>query len=172
MQMARNVGKQFEDMIRKSIPDYALLYRIPDPAQSFGKSSKTRFSLKPPFDFIIWDSHKRNLFALEMKTVGGKSISFERTKDDNGDIHFYQISGLSSWSKYDGIICGLVIEFREIETTIFIDIENFKQLMDEIPKKSFSFHDLTEYNVPYTVISQTKARTRYTYDIDSFLKSR
>lgn len=166
-----NQGKIFESQIAKSVPDYALLYRLHDSAQSFGKSSNLRFSSKNPFDFILWDSRKHILYALELKTVKNKSVSFERTKDDNGVIHLHQIDGLLKWDRYDGIKCGFIIEFRELETTCFIEIKEFKKLIDKISKKSFHYDDLLANNIEYTVIKQKKARTRYSYDIDEFLSS-
>lgn len=167
--MSRNVGKIFEANIKKSIPNYALLYRLPDSAQSFGGSNNLRFSRRNPFDFLLWDSMRHILYALEMKTVTGKSISFERTKEESGEIHFHQICALNDWNKYDGIICGFVIEFRKIETTVFIPIDSFNKLISYIDKKSFNYDDLVESSLPYVVIPQTKKRTRYTYDIDNFL---
>jgi hypothetical protein len=119
----KNVGKLFESQFKLSVPDYALLYRLPDPAQSFGGGNKLRFSAKPPFDYLLWDSKRHILYALELKTVKDKSISFEREKGEHGEIHYSQIKGLNNWNKYDGIVCGFVIEFREIETTVFIEIE-------------------------------------------------
>lgn len=169
--MPNNIGKIFEQQLRKSTPAYALLYRLPDSAQSFGSSSKLRFSAKPPFDFLLWDSHRHILYALEAKTVAGKSISFERSKDDNCEIHYHQINGLKKWSEYDGIVCGFIIEFRELIKTVFIEIEEFNKLINAISKKSFNYDDLEKNNILYTVISQTKARSRYTYDIDGFLTS-
>lgn len=168
--MTKNIGKQFEASWKSSTPDYALLYRLPDSAQSFGGSNTLRFSAKPPFDFLMWDSHKHILYALEMKTVGGKSISFERTKEDKGEIHYHQIKGLNEWNKYDGITCGFVVEFRKAEKTVFIEIAEFNKLISVIQKKSFNLDDLDNYNVRYTVIEQTKIRTRYKYNIDKFLK--
>ena len=165
------IGKIFENQFKKSVPDYALLYRLPDSAQSFGSNNKLRFSSKNPFDFLLWDSKKHILYALEAKTVGGKSISFERSKNEHGEIHFHQIKGLMDWSKYHGIVCGFVIEFRKIEKTIFLNINDFNNLISIISKKSFNLDDLDQNNIPYTVISQQKLRTRYTYDIDGFLSS-
>lgn len=165
----KNSGKVFEDDFKKSVPDYALIYRIPDSAQSFGGSTVLRFSLKNPFDYILWDSNKHILYALELKSVANKSISFERNKDDKGVIHFHQIKGLNQWNKYDGIICGFIIEFREIEKTVFIDISDFNKLMDSIPKKSFNISDLGKYGIPYIEIGRKKKKTRSSYDIDSFL---
>lgn len=164
-----NVGKIFEKEIADSIPEYALLYRLPDSAQSFGGSNNLRFSRKNPFDFLMWDSIGRTLYALEMKTVNEKSISFERSKDDKGKIHYHQIEGLTKWSKYDGIVCGFIIEFRPIEETIFILIDDFHSLMDKLEKKSFTICDLDKLKIPYIIIPQTKMRTRYRYDIDMFI---
>ena len=166
----KNVGKIFEQDFAKSAPPYALLYRLPDAAQSFGGCNNLRFSSKSPFDYLLWDSSMRILYALELKTVKGKSISFERTKEAHGEIHWYQIAELEKWSKYNGIAAGLIIEFRELETAVFIDIAEFKRLIDIIPKKSFNFNDLETNNVKYTIIGQTKLRSRYRYDIDGFLK--
>ena len=166
-----NSGKIFEFQIQKSVPDYALLYRIADSAQAFGGNSTLRFSSKNPFDYILWDSAKRVLYALELKTVAGKAITFERTKEERGEIHYHQIYGLNLWDKYNGTKCGFVIEFRELEKTVFIPISEFNRLSDMIPKKSFNFNDLAEYEINYYLIPQKKARTRYTYDIDDFLKN-
>lgn len=167
----KNIGKVFEQAFSKSVPPYALLHRLPDSAQSFGGCNNLRFSAKSPFDYLMWDSKRRILYALELKTVKGKSISFERTKEDHGEIHYYQIAGLEKWSSYDGITAGLIIEFRELEATVFIDISDFKKLIDIIPKKSFNFKDLETYEISYKVIGQQKVRTRFKYDVDGFLES-
>lgn len=166
--MAQNVGKIFEKSIQKSVPDYALMYRLPDAAQSFG-GGNLRFSRKNPFDFILFDSKARTLYALELKTVAGKSISFERTKEESREIHYHQIVGLNEWNKYDGIIAGFIIEFRQIETTIFLEISEFIKLISLIDKKSFNMNDLNDNHIHYLVIEQKKSRTRYTYNIDKFL---
>lgn len=162
------VGKIFETQLSKSVPDYALIHRLSDPAQSFS-GGNSRFSNKNPFDYILWDSKRHILYVLEAKTVAGKSISFERSKDEMGKIHYHQIQGLESWNKYDGVVGGLIIEFRELEKTIFLDIKDMINLMGIIPKKSFNMTDLDKNGIPYFVIPQKKERTRYTYDIGDFL---
>lgn len=78
--------------------------------------------------------------------------------------------GLNEWNKYDGITCGFIIEFRQLEKTVFIDIEEFNKLVEVIPKESFNYKDLTDYDIKHTVIGQIKARTRFTYKLDEFLK--
>lgn len=169
--MSNNIGKRFELQWKLSVPDYALLYRLPDPAHSFGGSNNLRFSAKPPFDYLLWDSMHRVLYALELKTVKGSSISFERSKDDKGEIHYSQIKNLYNWNKYDGILAGFIIEFRQIEKTVFIAISEFNKLISLIDKKSFNYNDLEEHEIPFIVINQKKARTRYRYDVDAFLCS-
>lgn len=166
--MAQNIGKIFEQSFRNSVPSYALYYRLPDPPQSFG-GGNLRFSSKNPFDCLIWDSEQHMLFAIELKTVAGKSISFERTKEESREIHYHQIVGLNEWNKYDGIIAGFIIEFRQIETTIFLEISEFNKLISLIDKKSFNMNDLNDNHINYLVIEQKKSRTRYTYNIDKFL---
>lgn len=165
----RNVGKIFEDSLKSSVPSYALLYRLPDSAQVFGGSNNLRFSKKNPFDFLLWDSKRHTLYALEAKTVGNKTISFERTKEDKGVIHLHQIKGLSEWNKYNGITAGFIIEFRGIEKTIFIDIDSFKELTEKIAKKSINYNDIIANNIRFQLIPQQRKRTRYTYDLDNFL---
>lgn len=165
----KGIGKVFELALTQSAPDYALMYRLIDPVGSFGGGGKLRFSLKNPFDFLLWDSKRHILYALEAKTVSGKSISFEREKEDKGVIHLHQIENLNYWDKYDGIICGLIIEFRELEKTVFLDIKDMNKIINSFTKKSFTIKDLDENNIPYFTIPQKKKRTRYTYDLDYFL---
>lgn len=164
-----NVGKKFEQTWRKCTPDYALLYRIPDAAQSFDRSHNLRFSAKNPFDYILWDSRKKILYALELKTVCKKAIKYERVLTDKGEIHRHQIEGLNEWNKYDGVKCGFVIFFREEERTVFVPIEGFNKILKEVPKKSFNLNDLTKYDIEHTEIGTQKVRTWYKFDVDGFL---
>ena len=165
-----NQGKIFENSIKESVPDGVFIYRLPDAAQSFAKSSNLRFSRKNPCDYFIYDAcGTRLLFALELKTVKGKSISFERNKDEQKIIHHHQITGLNEWNKFENIVCGFLIEFRAIETTIFLDISDFNRLLEETEKKSFTIADLDNMGLPYLVIPQELKRKRYSYDLSPLI---
>lgn len=165
----KNTGKLFEQDLKKSVPDYALMYRLPDPAQVFSKTDNLRFSAKSPFDFLLWDAKRHLLYAFEAKTVAGKAISFERSKEESKEIHYHQIQGLTKWSEYDGITAGFIIEFRGLEQTIFLDIQDFNKLIEMIDKKSFNVKDLADNGLPYFIIPQQRMKTRSKYDIDAFL---
>ena len=164
-----NVGKKFEQDWIKSVPDYVGVIRMPDAAQSFFRSPNLRFSLKNPYDYIMWCPKTLTLYALELKTVKGKSISFERTQDEHGEIHYHQIVGLQDFEKIGECVCGFIIEFREIETTVFIPIQEFLKLQNVIPKKSFNFKDLSTYDINYIIISQSLKKTHYSYDVETFI---
>lgn len=166
----QNVGKKFEQDWIKSVPDYVGVLRIPDAAQSFFRSSNLRFSRKNPFDFLLWCPKTLTLYTLELKTVKGKSISFERAKDEHGEIHYHQIIGLENFEKIGECVCGFIIEFRELETTIFLPIKEFIKLQGLINKKSFNYNDLSNNNIEYIIIPQKMLKTHYRYDIEYFLK--
>lgn len=167
--MAQNVGKIFEHQWKISVPSYALCLRLKDSTGAFG-AGNLRFASKNPFDYLMWNPQRRLLFALELKSVSGRLISFERSNEEkNGDIHFHQIEGLKEWDAFDGTICGFVIEFRELEMTIFLPIHEFQILTEVIDKKSFTINDLDEHGIHYMVIPQTKLVKNYKYDVDYFI---
>lgn len=165
----QNSGKIFETDFKNSIPDNVFYYRIPDPPQSFGGGQDNlRFSRKNPCDIFLFSPTSHTLYALELKSVGTNSISFERSKEDKGVIHYHQIKALQEFNTYDGIVAGFVINFRNTEKTYFIEICDFTDMINEIDKKSFNEKDLLKYNP--TIIDQHKKRTRYSYDIEKFLR--
>lgn len=110
-----------------------------------------------------------HLFCLELKSVAGKSISFERTKKDKGTIHFHQIEYLKQSSVYKNIICGLIIDFRRTGNTWFLNIKQWDSLVESVSKKSFNEEDLLSYAAPL-LIRKKKLRVNYRYDIQQFLQ--
>lgn len=166
----KNVGKIFEKQFTKYFPDSCLVYKIPDSTASFN-SSRLSYSIKNPFDYIVWDSERKKLLALELKTVAGRSVSFERMADQKikKNIHFHQIEGLLKWGSFDGITAGLVVEFRAYPKTVFIEIDDFLAMYEKINKDSFTYDDLHEYKVSYIEIPQKLLRSNYKYDIEFLL---
>lgn len=110
-----------------------------------------------------------HFFCLELKSVAGKSISFERTKNDKGEIHYHQIEYLKSCLNYRNIIPGLIIDFRGTDNTWFLNIKEWDDLINSISKKSFNESDLISYSHPI-LISKKKLKVNYRYNIQRFIE--
>lgn len=117
---------------------------------------------------MMFDGHL--FFCLELKTVAGKSISFERTKKDKGVIHYHQIEYLKSCLNFKNIISGLIIDFRGTDNTWFLNIYEWDDLINSITKKSFNESDLLFYSHPI-LISKKKLKVNYRYDVEKFIKN-
>lgn len=176
--MTKNVGKRFEEDVKKSMPSDCLIIRLPDPPQSFVKSKTTRFSHKNPCDYICYNSEDGKLWCLELKTTSAKSISFENihnNDDDNKMIHRHQTKGLLEFSKYDGVVAGFFFNFRHFEgeenyneMTYFMEVNRFQNMCDSIGKKSFNEVDAIMNGA--VKINGIKKRTRYSWDLESLFK--
>ena len=110
------------------------------------------------------------LFCIELKTVAGNSISFERDKNDKGVIHYYQVDSLKKFSKYKNVISGLVIDFRKTDNTYFINIKDWDKLIGNISKKSINESDLIKFE-SLIHINKKKLKVNYRYDVNDFIKS-
>lgn len=108
------------------------------------------------------------LYTLELKSVGSKSISFEREKTDKGIIHKHQIDNLLKFSTYENVISGFLFDFRLSNCTYFCMIEEFINMINYLDKKSFNEKDLFEWCNPIK-IEKKKLKINYRYNISKFL---
>ena len=162
----KNVGKVFEDNWKKSCPNWLFVYRPPDASQSFDMGSKLRFSNKSPCDYFLYNGER--LWTIELKSVAGTSISFEREKEDKGVIHFYQVENLKNFSEYKNIISGFLVDFRGSDNTYFLNIKEWDDLINSIDKKSFNETDLLKFANPI-LIDKKKLKVNYRYNVEKFL---
>ena len=162
----KNVGKVFEDNWKKSCPDWLFVYRPPDASQSFDMGSKLRFSNKSPCDYFLYNG--KRLWTIELKSVAGTSISFEREKEDKGVIHFYQVENLKNFSEYKNIISGFLVDFRGSDNTYFLNIKEWDVLINSIDKKSFNETDLLKFANPI-LIDKKRLKVNYRYNVEKFL---
>lgn len=165
----KNIGKVLEQNWKASCPDYLFLYRPPDAAQSFDMSSKLRFSQHSLCDYIMFDGSRNTLWTVELKTVAGTSISFEKDKTDKGVIHHYQINNLKKTATHKNVCSGLIIDFRGSDNTYFLPISQWDDLTNSIVKKSFNEKDLLIYASPI-LIQKKKLKVNYRYDVERFLE--
>lgn len=164
----KNIGKILEQNWKASCPDYLFVYRPPDAAQSFDMSSKLRFSQHSLCDYIMFDGNRNTLWTLELKSVAGISISFERNKTDKGVIHYYQIESLKKTSMHKNLCSGFILDFRGSDNTYFLPISQWDKLTNSIDKKSFNEKDLLNYTNSI-LIHKKKLKVNYRYDIERFL---
>lgn len=165
-----NDGKKFEQAFQKSIPDEILVKRFNDNAASFGGSKNTRFSSTNECDYELFDPKSRTLYFIELKS-SLSSLTFWREDFDKGtfQIKKNQILGLEKFNKYENVVCGLIINFRNTESndTFFIYIDEFINYTKNLNKKSINISDVKKMNP--IIINSNKKRTNYSYDIGEFI---
>ena len=172
----KNAGKIFERDFSSSIPKYCLLIRIPDPPQAFEQNSNTKFSRKNVCDYYCYQSQSQIFYALELKSTKAKSMPYEDINLDNPPkkmIHKHQISGLLNYSKYDNVIAGFVLNFRDevngTERTYFQNIKDFDLMCKKINKQSFNEIDLLMNGA--VKINGEKKRIHYRWNLDEFFNT-
>lgn len=165
-----NKGKKFEENWKKSVPDNIYYKRLNDNASIF-TNSNAEYSVKNPFDCIMFNG--KNLFCFELKSTKYNRMSFEdRPNMSKGVmIHYYQIEGLRNASMYDNIYAGFIFNFRNddknTEVTYYQSIEDFDNMTKNINKHSFNILDLLQYN-PIKIDCEKK-RVNYRYNVGKLL---
>lgn len=148
--MANNMGKTFEQEFKASIPPEYYHYRLKDDTSGF-------YGVSNPCDYILFRSP--NLFLVELKTHKGKSIPFTHIREN-------QIQGMDKATQYGGVYGGFVINFRDLEETYYITVQDVIQFVKAGERKSIPVEWCREYG---TRIEQTKKRVRYSYDLREWL---
>ena len=166
--MKRNLGKEFEQNFRKSVPDSSRFYyyRIKDNTSSFyGGNDNLRFSQSNIADaFMLYTNLELNytcLFIFEFKHHKGKSLPLNCIREN-------QLSEMHKASKYLGVIPMLVVFFSDVERCFALNIEQvckFKEVEDRksIPISFFETNGIE--------IKTTKLRTQFRYDILDFVNN-
>lgn len=120
--MSRKIGQQFQTDIENSCKEQDVFFHnIKDVFLPPDVRRRVRLP-KNKYDSIIF--HKGYLFPLELKTTNKKSLSFSESV-----IKEHQIEGLIEASKYEDVIPGFLINFREQpeNLTYFIPINRFTE---------------------------------------------
>lgn len=159
-----NEGKQFENSFKESVPQDMYFLRLKDSASSFGSNENTRFTLRQPFDCLMF--YKDTLFPLELKSTKSTSFSF---KGSSQMIKEHQIKGLLEAASHEGVIAGIVFNFREpINKVYFLHINNFNKFVSETTKSSINEADIIKYGG--VVIEGKLKKVKYKYMIREFIE--
>ena len=136
--------------------------RLKDSAGSYSFGNKSRFTPSNPYDCFAF--YKSYLFPMELKSTKGTSISFQKSKKENGAmIKFHQIEGLTLADSYNNVYAGFIFDFRESDT-FWMGISDFNKFLQSTTKKSINKNDIIQFNG--IKINKSKKRTRYSYDIE------
>lgn len=158
-----NEGKIFEKDFQDSVPEEIYCERLKDSTQSFFKNENVKFTPTNPYDFFLFKFPR--LYCFELKSTIGKSMSFWTKGDENKKmIKKNQIEGLNKAVKYDGVVAGFILNWRDNNNTYFFDIKDFNRMAKETGKKSLSEKNVIQYNG--VLMKQKLLRTHYRYDIN------
>lgn len=159
-----NFGKVFENSFRESVPAEMYYLRLKDPANSFGTNDNLRFTSTNPFDCLIFSPPY--LLTLELKSTSQTSFSF---KGKTPMIKAHQIKSLTEAAQHEGIIAGLVLNFREpTNRCYFLHIYDFNKFVESTTKSSINEKDIVVSGA--VNIEGKLKRVKYKYDIEGFLK--
>lgn len=176
----KNAGKDFEKQWQDSCKIFKSYFlRLVD-SNKFGFGDQTRFTPENKCDAIQYAIPF--MMMLELKSTKGTGVSFnpkrpwEKIKGKTPSIKPNQVSSLAEASCYNGIIAGLIINFRERSTktkefgneTFFVHVNDFLDFAENTDKSSISREDCEKIGL---LIPQTKKISKYTYHIDLFEKN-
>ena len=163
----KNLGKIFEQNIKKSVDENSMYYyRLPDSPSSFNQdSSAVRFTLNTPYDMYIF--FNRYLFTFELKSTKANSIPFDREKGDKKSIKYNQIAGLLKVSEYTHTRAGFLLDFRTSGITYYLSIEKFLIFTENNDKKSINEKDIIRLRP--VILHKKKLQVNYRYDITKLL---
>ncbi|RNB59350.1 hypothetical protein EDM57_04200 [Brevibacillus gelatini] len=178
-------GKKFEQNWRDSYKSSEHFYmRLRDGAKWLQGNSSS-FQSENPCDAIQYNPPF--LWLLELKSTKGASISFNpyvegvsspdkkpKNKKTNVMIKANQVKELREAVKYQGVIAGFVVNFRErkLKTriyeneTFFIHINDFWDFAVRTAKSGLSREDCSEIGIR---INHEKLRSNYRYKINDFV---
>ena len=147
----KDIGKIFEAEVKDSIPPDVFVERYKDDTAGFkGVCNPADFRLyKFPLTFLI-----------ECKSHKGKSLPFDKIRKG-------QIEKLLEDVRYNGVVGGFLINFRELEETYYVPVDNVYQYMQTAHRKSIP---VEWCRISGVRIEQRKKRVRYSYDIGKWLE--
>lgn len=158
----KNKGYVLQDNIKKSCEKQDILfYRFKDSPFSFANSEKTKFTTNNICDCMIFLVNK--LLFVELKSVKGKSFSFtEHSLRQLNDINKI-IHNKNGYKRFNVYGC-FIIEFRELEETYFIEVQNIIKYLEENNTKTINIKKYKKKG-RYIKVDQEILRKNYRYDI-------
>lgn len=150
----KNLGKIFEDNIKKSVPNDVFYLRLKDSTGTWGEYNNTvRFTQNNPCDAILFNGEK--MILLEMKSHKGKSLPLSCIREN-------QLKELSIYQYYKNVYGCVMINFSDCEETYLIQISQITEFIRKGERKSIPISWCKENGIK---IEQKKLRTNYRYNL-------
>lgn len=144
--MANN-GHIFEQEFKKSVPERVYIKKLKVSGMNYKGNGNEG-------DYLLYSYP--NLFIFELKSHKGKSIPFDK-------LRVNQIQGLDEIANtIPGTITGFIFNFRDLEKTYYVRVNDIIEYMLSGERKSFPIEWVEKIGIK---IEHKKARTRYTYNI-------
>ena len=161
----KNLGKQFEQSFRKSIPDTENIfyYRLKDSNNNWNRGENIRFAgsnIADAFMFYV-NEYMNLLLILEFKHHKGKSLPIQCIRQN-------QLNEMLQASRKKDVIPLIVVFFSDVEKCYSLKIEDVNNYINNTNRKSIPLEYFEQCGIPIEV---TKLRTNYTYNIIDWLNN-
>lgn len=160
--MPKNPGKVFERRFKECTPKYCLMIRLKDNPTAYDPNYS--FSTNNPCDYICYDTIHKILVPMELKSTKARKMNMSMIRDN-------QMKGLTDFAKYDNVYPCFIFNFRDElkhnDRCYCMHICDYNEMVRVLDKHSFNEDDILEYGG--MSIDGTKARTRWTWDVDGML---
>ena len=163
-------GKNFEQEFKDSIPDDIQCYRHKDGTSSWDAGlcpvcktpikKDTRFQAKNISDFHVYFDGW--LLYIELKSTKSKSLPFSMLRETQKE------EMLNAAKKYKGVKAGLLVNFRSVNETYWISIEQFDRFEKSLDSKSIP---LKQFQLIGIKVAQRLKKVHYTYDVVPLFES-
>ncbi len=154
--MPMGPGKKFEQDFQKSVPTGFYFYRLRD-AAGWRVGTDTRFTVSNDYDMFMFALGW--LFAIELKTVKGKSISFKSLNPN-------QEMGLMRAAAHEGVQSGVLVFLRASDEIFWVPIWEWVSAKARLERKSLGLTELRDIGI---AVSFRRPRTRIRVDVYKFV---
>ena len=146
-----NAGKDFEQDIKASFSPDCFVERYKDDTVGF-------HGVCNPADFRVYKYPLT--FLIECKSHKGKSLPLAKIREG-------QLKAMLKAVAHPGVYGGYIINFRDLEETYYLSAQNVKDFMELGKRKSIPVDFCRQCAIR---IPQELKRTRYRYDVESWLR--
>lgn len=154
--MPTPVGKKFEQDFQKSVPTGFYYYRLRD-AAGWRVGTDTRFTVSNDYDMFMFALGY--LFAIELKTVKGRSIPFSALNSN-------QEMGLMKAAAHEGVQSGVLVFLRASDEIFWVPIWEWVSAKARLERKSLGLTELRDIGI---AVSFRRPRTRIKVDVYTFV---